>query len=221
MEKNDILSALIDLGVVVILRSDDPGQLMRAVEALRAGGLRAFEVTMTVPGALDVMRDVGHRFGSEILLGAGTVLDGETARSAILAGGQFIVSPSLSQSVITAAHRYSKVVVPGAFTPTEILTAWEAGADIVKVFPIRSVGPHYLKDVLAPLPQVRLMPTGGVNLENAADFIRAGAVAVGMGGALLDKAILAEGRFEELTERARRLLDAIQRARATISVESD
>lgn len=221
MEKNDILSTLIDLGVVVILRSDDPGQLMRAVEALRAGGLRAFEVTMTVPGALDVMRDVGHRFGSEILLGAGTVLDGETARSAILAGAQFIVSPSLSQSVITVAHRYSKVVVPGAFTPTEILTAWEAGADIVKVFPIRSVGPHYLKDVLAPLPQVRLMPTGGVNLENAADFIRAGAVAVGMGGALLDKAILAEGRFEELTERARRLLDAIQRARATVSVESD
>jgi len=209
----EILSCLIETGVVAIVRTDDPSQLMRVAEVLRAGGIETFEVTMTVPGALDVIREVSQRFGPDLIVGAGTVLDGETARAAILAGAQFIVSPTLSQSVITATRRYGKVVVPGALSPTEILAAWEAGADIVKVFPIRLGGPRYLRDVLAPLPQVRLMPTGGVNLENAADFIRAGAVAVGIGSALVDKQLLAEGRFDDLTDRARRLVVSIREAR--------
>jgi len=209
----EILSRLIETGVVAIVRTDDPSQLMRVAEVLKAGGIETFEVTMTVPGALDVIREVSQRFGPDLIVGAGTVLDGETARSAILAGAQFIVSPTLSQSVITVTRRYGKVVVPGALSPTEILAAWEAGADIVKVFPIRLGGPRYLRDVLAPLPQVRLMPTGGVNLENAADFIRAGAVAVGIGSALVDKQLLAEGRFDDLTDRARRLVVSIREAR--------
>ena len=209
----EILSRLIETGVVAIVRTDDPSQLMRVAEVLKAGGIETFEVTMTVPGALDVIREVSQRFGPDLIVGAGTVLDGETARSAILAGAQFIVSPTLSQSVITVTRRYGKVVVPGALSPTEILAAWEAGADIVKVFPIRLGGPRYLRDVLAPLPQVRLMPTGGVNLENAADFIRAGAVAVGIGSALVDKQLLAEGRFDELADRARRLVVSIREAR--------
>jgi len=209
----EILSRLIETGVVAIVRTDDPSQLMRVAEVLKAGGIETFEVTMTVPGALDVIREVSQRFGPDLIVGAGTVLDGETARSAILAGAQFIVSPTLSQSVITVTRRYGKVVVPGALSPTEILAAWEAGADIVKVFPIRLGGPRYLRDVLAPLPQVRLMPTGGVNLENAADFIRAGAVAVGIGSALVDKQLLAEGCFDELADRARRLVVSIREAR--------
>ena len=209
----EILSCLIETGVVAIVCTDDPSQLMRVAEVLRAGGIETFEVTMTVPGALDVIREVSQRFGPDLIVGAGTVLDGETARAAILAGAQFIVSPTLSQSVITVTRRYGKVVVPGALSPTEILAAWEAGADIVKVFPIRLGGPRYLRDVLAPLPQVRLMPTGGVNLENAADFIRAGAVAVGIGSALVDKQLLAEGRFDDLTDRARRLVVSIREAR--------
>ncbi|MBS1253024.1 MAG: KHG/KDPG aldolase [Anaerolineales bacterium] len=210
----DILSRLIDAGVVAIVRTDDPSQLMQVAEALKAGGVDTFEVTMTVPGALDVIREATQRFGSEILVGAGTVLDGETARAAILAGAEFIVSPCSNPALITVARRYGKVVAPGALSPTEILTAWEAGADIVKVFPIRQGGPRYVRDVLAPLPQIRLMPTGGVNLENAADFIRAGAVAVGMGSALVDKQLLAEGRFDELTNRAHRLVDSIREARS-------
>lgn len=212
-ERSEVLSRIIEPGVVAVVRVDDARRLMETAQALKAGGIEAFEVTMTVPGALEVIRDVSQRCASEIIVGAGTVLDSETARAAILAGAQFVVSPCLSPSVITGAHRYGKMVVTGALTPTEILAAWEAGADIVKVFPIRSLGPHYLKEVLAPLPQVRLMPTGGVNLENAADFIRAGAVAVGVGSALLDKQLLAEGRFDELTERARRLVDSVREAR--------
>ena len=183
MTKTETLLRLTETGVVAVVRSDDPSRLVQVAEALNAGGIDIFEVTMSVPGALDVMRQVSERFGTEIVVGAGTVLDGETARAAILAGAEFIVSPTLSQDVITVARRYGKVVVPGALTPTEILTAWEAGADIVKVFPARQGGPRYLKDMLAPLPQLRLMPTGGVSLENAVEYVRAGAVAVGIGSA--------------------------------------
>lgn len=214
MTKTEALLRLTETGVVAVVRSDDPSRLVQVAEALNAGGIDIFEVTMSVPGALDVMRQVSERFGTEIVVGAGTVLDGETARAAILAGAEFIVSPTLSQDVITVARRYGKVVVPGALTPTEILTAWEAGADIVKVFPARQGGPRYLKDMLAPLPQLRLMPTGGVSLENAVEYVRAGAVAVGIGSALVDKQLLAEGRLEELTERAHQLVSSIQAAKS-------
>lgn len=213
-ERAEILSRLISCGVVAVARTDDASRLIETAAALKAGGVEAFEVTMTVPGALDVIREVSRRLASEVLLGAGTVLDADTARAAIEAGARFIVSPCFSPGLITVAHQYDKVAVPGALTPTEIMNAHEAGADIVKVFPIRSLGPHYLRDVLAPFPQVRLMPTGGVDLENAPDFIRAGAVAVGVGSALVDGKLVAEGRFEELTERARRLVESIRRVRA-------
>lgn len=219
MGRESILSELVAEGVVAILRTEDPNSLLRAVEALRAGGIMVFEVTMTVPGALQLIHDLRERFPSEIIIGAGTVLDGETARAAVLAGAEFMVSPGLSRRVITVAHRYSKLAIPGAFTPTEILTAWDAGADIVKVFPIRSVGPQYLRDVLGPLPQVRLMPTGGVTVENAADFIHAGAAAVGLGGELLDKSLIAAGRFDELSARARRLVELVRMERSTPRVD--
>ena len=210
--KTEILNRIVNCGVVSIARTDDSSWIAKAVRALKAGGIDVFEVTMSVPGALDVLRDLSRPGTDDILLGAGTVLDGETARAAILAGAEFIVTPSLNPDVITMAHRYGKVVIPGAFTPTEIITAWETGADFVKVFPAHCLGPGYIKDVLAPLDQVMLLPTGGVTLDNAVDYIRAGAVGVGM-TALFDKDLIAEGRYDEITRHARQLRDSIRRAR--------
>ena len=168
---------------------------------------------MTTPGALDVIGECANRLGDEILLGAGTVLDPETARAAILAGAEYIVTPTLNPDVITLCRRYDKVIIPGALTPTEILTAWECGADIVKVFPATAVGPRYFKDVKAPLPQIDLIPTGGVDLDNAADFIRAGACAVAVGGNLVDKAAVAAGEWQVLTDTARKYVETVRDAR--------
>jgi len=181
----------------------------------RQGGVKPIEVTMTVPGAVDVIKELRSIMKEEVILGAGTVLDSETARAVILAGAEFIVSPTLNLGVIEICRRYSKVVVPGAFTPTEILTAWEAGADIVKVFPATVGGPKYLKDILGPLPQVRLIPTGGVNLENTPDFIKAGAVAVAAGTSLVSKVALKEKRYDIITEMARKFIEAVKTARAS------
>jgi 2-dehydro-3-deoxyphosphogluconate aldolase/(4S)-4-hydroxy-2-oxoglutarate aldolase len=153
-------------------------------------------------------------FGDAVLLGAGTVLDSETARAAILAGAEFVVGPTLNVDVITVCRRYNKIVVPGTLTPTEILTAWEAGADMIKVFPAGAMGPGYLKDIRGPLPQVKLMPTGGISLENAADFIKAGAVVIGVGGNLVDKKAIKTGRFDLLAERARQFVEVVREAKA-------
>lgn len=213
MDKAEILGRLTRSGVVAVARYEDPEPLFEAARALLAGGVDVFEVTMTVSDALDVLREVSRRLAPDVVVGAGTVLDGETARSAILAGAQFVVSPTMQPDVISVARRYGRVVIPGALSPTEILAAWERGADVVKVFPARQGGPKYLSDILAPLPQIPLMPTGGVTLENAADFIRVGAVAVGIGSALTDSRLLAAGRFAELTERAERVSRAVQAAR--------
>jgi len=210
--KTEILTRIVNCGVVSIARTEDPNWIVEAAQAVKAGGIDVFEVTMSVPGALDVLRDLSKCCAADLLIGAGTVLDSETARAAILAGAEFIVTPSLNPEVITMALRYGKVVIPGAFTPTEILTAWEAGADFVKVFPARTLGPGYIQDVLAPLGQVLLLPTGGVTLENAADYIRAGAVGVGM-TALLDKKLIAEGRYDVITRNAKRLKDSIRKVR--------
>jgi 2-dehydro-3-deoxyphosphogluconate aldolase/(4S)-4-hydroxy-2-oxoglutarate aldolase len=212
MDKERILQGLIAGGVVAVVRLPAAGQLRQVATALQAGGVQAIEFTMTTPGALDVLREVTAEPG-DILFGAGTVLDPETARAAILAGAQFIISPTLNPKVIELCHRYSKVAIPGAFTPTEILTAWELGADIVKVFPATALGPQYFRDILAPLPQVRLLPTGGVSLENAGEFIRAGAVAVAVGSNLVDRKAVAEGRFQDITETARRFREVVERAR--------
>ena len=213
MDKEKMLQFLIDNGVVAIVRADNSAQLVQVAEAIREGGVRAIEFTMTTPDALDLIKETSRKLGSDVLLGAGTVLDPETCRAAILAGAQFIVTPTLNTEVIKLCQRYSKVVIPGAFTPTEILTAWEAGADIVKVFPATLGGPQYIRDVRAPLPQIRLAPTGGVSLENTADFIKAGAVAVAVGSNLVNNKLVKEGKLAEIAEAARKFVAEVKKAR--------
>jgi 2-dehydro-3-deoxyphosphogluconate aldolase/(4S)-4-hydroxy-2-oxoglutarate aldolase len=188
--------------------------LVDVVEALAAGGVTVAEVTFTVPGALDVIRAARQRLGDRVLLGAGTVLDPETARAAFLAGAEFIVSPAVNTEVIKLCRRYDKLVMPGAFTPTEVLTAWEAGADVVKVFPADVVGPAFFKALRGPLPQVKLMPTGGVDLNTAAEFLKAGAVCLGVGGQLVDPAAVAAGDFARITDTARKYAEIVRRHRA-------
>ncbi|MXW05819.1 MAG: bifunctional 4-hydroxy-2-oxoglutarate aldolase/2-dehydro-3-deoxy-phosphogluconate aldolase [Gemmatimonadetes bacterium] len=211
--RSENLASIKACGVVAVLRADRPDALVQVAQAIGRGGIGAVEITMTTPGALDAIGECANRLGDEILLGAGTVLDPETARAAILAGAEYIVTPTLNPDVITLCRRYDKVIIPGALTPTEILTAWECGADIVKVFPATAVGPRYFKDVKAPLPQIDLMPTGGVDLDNTGDFIRAGACAVAVGGNLVDKAAVAAGEWHVLTDTARKYVEAVRNAR--------
>ena len=211
--RSENLGAIKTGGVVAVLRADRPDALVEVAQAIGRGGIGAVEITMTTPGALDVIGECANRLEGEFLLGAGTVLDPETARAAILAGAEYIVTPTMNPDVITLCRRYDKIVIPGALTPTEILTAWECGADIVKVFPASAVGPRYFKDVKGPLPQIDLMPTGGVDLENAGDFIRAGACAIAVGGNLVDRAAVAAGDWQTLTDTARKYVDAVRTAR--------
>ncbi|MBI3976610.1 MAG: bifunctional 4-hydroxy-2-oxoglutarate aldolase/2-dehydro-3-deoxy-phosphogluconate aldolase [Chloroflexi bacterium] len=209
-----VLETIQTTGIVAIIRLERADELVRVAEALHEGGVRTVEFTLTTPGALDALRETARRLGDAVLLGAGTVLDPESGRAAIFAGAQFIVAPTLNRATVALCRRSGVAVIPGALTPTEILTAWEVGADLVKVFPATTFGPGYLRDVLAPLPQVRLVPTGGVSLANAAEFIRAGAVALGVGSQLVDRRAVAAGRFDEITERARRFVEAVRSARA-------
>src|SRR5581483_7496156 len=175
MSKDSHLRQVLDCGIVAVVRSPDSRQLVEVSRALADGGVTVVEITMTVPDALGVVPEVRRELGDRVLLGAGTILDPETARAALLAGAEYLVAPTLNLDVIRLCQRYSKLVMPGALTPTEILTAWEAGADIVKVFPAEVVGPSFFKAMRGPLQQIRLMPTGGVDLTTAADFLRAGA----------------------------------------------
>ncbi len=200
-------------GVVAVIRLQDPAKLRAVIDALAAGGVRALEVTMTVPGAIGLIERIAPTLPPDFVFGAGTVLDAETARKAIAAGARYVVSPVFKPGILAVCHEHDVAAIPGCFTPTEILAAWEAGADIVKVFPATVLGPGYFKDVRAPLPQVRLMPTGGVSLENAGDWIRAGAVAIGVGTALLDRAAIESGDFAALTARAGLFVDAVRSAR--------
>jgi 2-dehydro-3-deoxyphosphogluconate aldolase/(4S)-4-hydroxy-2-oxoglutarate aldolase len=202
------------LGVVAVIRMKDPGRLRAVVDAMAAGGVRALEVTMTVPGAVALIRALATSLPAGFLLGAGTVTDAATARAVIDAGASFVVGPVFRPEVIAACHERDVAAMPGCFSPTEILAAHECGADIVKVFPATMLGPQFLKDVRAPLPQVKLMPTGGVTLDNAGDWIRAGAVAVGLGSALLDAKAIDGGRFDVITENARRVVANVAAARA-------
>jgi len=208
----DILRRLMEGKLVAVVRLDSGEQLLRVAEALQAGGIDIIEFTASTPGALDMLREASSRFGDKVLLGAGTILDPETARAAILAGAEFIVTPALKPATIEVCKRYGKPVIPGALTPTEILTAWEAGADMVKVFPASSVGPDYIKAVLAPLPQIRLVPTGGISVENAADYLRAGAAALGVGGRLVDKAAVARGDWAAISAEAEALVKVVRQA---------
>jgi 2-dehydro-3-deoxyphosphogluconate aldolase/(4S)-4-hydroxy-2-oxoglutarate aldolase len=211
--RHDVTAAICRLGVIAVIRLQDPSKLRAVIDALAAGGIRALEVTMTVPGAVELIADVAPTLPDGFLIGAGTVLDAATARRVIDAGAQFVVSPVLRRAVIAEVHRLDRPVVPGCFSPTEILDAWEAGADIIKVFPATPLGPGFFRDVRGPLPQVKLMPTGGVSIENADEWIRAGAVAVGIGSALLDPRAIALGDFASITEKARRVIANVQDAR--------
>lgn len=201
------------LGVVAVIRLKDAGKLRAAVGAMAAGGVRALEVTMTVPNAVEMIRELAPTLPDGFLLGAGTVIDPKTARAVIDAGAAFVVGPVFRPDVIAACHERDVAAMPGCFSPTEILTAFECGADIVKVFPATALGPQFLKDVRAPLPQLKLMPTGGVTLDNAGDWIRAGAVAVGVGSALVDTKAIDAGRFDVITDNARRVVASVAAAR--------
>jgi 2-dehydro-3-deoxyphosphogluconate aldolase/(4S)-4-hydroxy-2-oxoglutarate aldolase len=202
-------------GIVAVIRAASGELLCDVAEALLAGGVEVMEVTFTVPRAHQVLERVAERLGNRILLGAGTVLDAETARVALLSGAEFIVSPTLNLDVIRLCRRYDKLVMPGAFSPTEVLTAWEAGADIVKVFPSDITGPAYLKALAGPLPQIRLMPTGGVTLETAAAFLRSGAYALGVGSSLVDPKAVAAGQLEPIEKLARQFVDIVRATRAS------
>jgi len=214
MTKQEILSSIIEIGIVPVVRAPSAETAVRAVQAIYEGGIRAAEITMTVPGALRALEKVADALGDKIVLGAGTVLDAETVRAAMLAGAEFFVSPGLKLATIEMARRYSKVSMPGALTPTEVLAAWDAGADIVKIFPCGNVGgPKYIKALKAPFPHIEMIPTGGVNLETAGEFLKAGACAVAVGAELVDAKSLKEGRYDVITERARQFLAVIARAR--------
>jgi len=212
--RKDVTAQIEALGVVAVIRLKDPGTLRAVVDAMAEGGVRALEVTMTVPGAVDLIRTLAGSLPGGFLLGAGTVTDVATARAVIDAGARFVVGPVFRPEVIAACHERDVAAMPGCFSPTEILAAHECGADIVKVFPATMLGPQFLKDVRAPLPQVKLMPTGGVTLDNAGDWLRAGAVAVGLGSALLDVKAIESGRFEVITANARRVVASVAAARA-------
>lgn len=212
-DRFEILQKMIDCGIVAVIRTDSPDDLIPVTKALKDGGIIALEVTMTVPNAIEYLPKVKKELGKDAILGMGTVLDPETARMAILAGADFIVSPVLKEEIINLCHRYDKIAIPGAYTPTEILKAWEEGADVVKLFPADTLGPKYIKAIHGPMPFIRISPTGGVSLENVGEFIKAGACFVGVGGNLVDKKVIAEGKFEILTERAKEYVEAIKKAR--------
>jgi len=214
--KNANLLLMLEMGVISVLRADNSVHSLRTTEALHKGGVNCVELTLTTPGALRAIEETAGKL-SGVLMGAGTVLDAASARQAILAGAEFLVTPTVELDVIETARRYGKVVIAGAMTPTEILTAWEAGADMVKVFPANVLGPGYLKAVHGPLPQIPLVPTGGVTADNAGKFIRAGAAMVCAGGWLVDKQAVAEERYEVLTARARELIAAVNEARESLT----
>ena len=214
MSKSETLRRIVEIGIIPVVRARSADEAMRAVEAIKEGGISVLEITMTVPGAVGVIEEVARRYQNDALVGAGTVLDAETARACILAGAEFIVSPALDLATIACCHRYSIAVMPGAMTPTEVLTAWSAGADLVKVFPANALGgASYIKNLKAPLPQVEMVPTGGVSLVTAADFIKAGAAALGVGSDLVDTRALKEGNDQLITERARKFVEIVRQAR--------
>lgn len=216
MSVADPLRRVLQTGIVAIIRAPSGELLADVAEALLAGGIDVMEVTFTIPGAIRVLEQVSSRLGDRVLLGAGTVLDTETARAAILSGAEFIVSPSTNIEVIGVCKRYSKLSMPGAFTPTEVIAAWQAGADIVKIFPSDVHGPKYLKALRGPYPQVRMMPTGGVTLETAADFLKAGACALGVGGSLVEARALADRDLARIETMSRKFVDAVRQARESL-----
>lgn len=217
MSRQENIQRVLDKGIVAIIRAPSSEQLVSVARALYEGGVDVIEVTFTVPGVLEIISEVKKDLGDKVLLGAGTVLDTETARAALLAGAEYIVTPTVNTDVIKLCRRYDKAIMPGAFTPTEVLTAWEAGGDIIKVFPADSVGPKHLKALKGPLPQIPLMPTGGVNLDTLESFVQAGACAVGLGGALVEKQAVADGDMDRIRSLAEQYVKKLAEVRAANS----
>jgi 2-dehydro-3-deoxyphosphogluconate aldolase / (4S)-4-hydroxy-2-oxoglutarate aldolase len=216
MDRNDIIKQIEDIGIVPVVRAASSDEAMKAIDAIKEGGISVLEITMTVPGAVRVIEEVCKRYGKDAAVGAGTVLDPETARICMLSGAQFIVSPALNLDTVAMCRRYGVPIMPGALTPTEVVTAWTAGADFVKVFPAGSVGgASYIKNLLGPLPHVKIVPTGGVSLKTAADFIKAGARALGVGTDLVDVKAIRAGEAHIVTERARQFVEIVRKARAS------
>ena len=215
MTKSEVLKQIRSIGVIPVVRASSAEEAFQIIEAIKAGGVTILEITMTVPGAIDVIEKLVKRFGDQTVVGAGTVLDPEIARACISAGAKFIVSPALNLETIKCCGDQDIAVMPGALTPTEVVSAWNAGADMVKVFPCGAVGgASYIKSLKAPLPQIELVPTGGVNLKTAASFIQAGAAAIGVGADLVDVKAIREGHPEKITEAARLYVEAVQSARS-------
>jgi len=217
MTKSEVVKQIKEIGVIPVVRATTSDEAMRAIDAIREGGISVLEITMTVPGAVGLIEEVAARFGRDVLVGAGTVLDAETAKACISAGAQFIVSPALNTETIAHCREQDVVVMPGALTPTEVVQAWNAGADFVKVFPAGAVGgAGYLKALKAPLPHIELVPTGGVSLITAADFIRAGAAALGVGADLVDIKAIREGQASLITQRAKQFVEIVREARGGV-----
>jgi 2-dehydro-3-deoxyphosphogluconate aldolase / (4S)-4-hydroxy-2-oxoglutarate aldolase len=215
MNKSEVLKRIRETGLIPVVRAESADLALRAVAALKAGGLDVIEITMTVPGAIEVIQTLAGEYGAETLIGAGTVLDPEIARACIQGGAKFIVSPALNEETISFCRAQDVAVFPGALTPTEVVRAWKAGADAVKVFPAGAVGgASYLRALKAPLPQIELIPTGGVSLKTAAGFINAGAMALGVGADLVDPQALREGNSALITEHARQFIEIVQMSRA-------
>jgi 2-dehydro-3-deoxyphosphogluconate aldolase/(4S)-4-hydroxy-2-oxoglutarate aldolase len=213
MNKLETLDTIRETGVIAIMRAQSSDQLIAAADAIKKGGVRAIEVTMTTPGALGVISEAKARYGSDVVFGAGSVLDPETGRAAILAGADFIVSPILNLRLVDLCNRYGVATMPGCYSPTEVITGWESGADLIKLFPASVGGPDLVKAILAPLPQVQIVPVGGVNLDTAADFIRKGAAALGVGSSLVSQKLLDAGDLDELTRRAAAYVEEVRKGR--------
>jgi 2-dehydro-3-deoxyphosphogluconate aldolase / (4S)-4-hydroxy-2-oxoglutarate aldolase len=215
MDKTEVIQTIAEVGIIPVVRASSAEEAMLAIDAIREGGISLLEITMTVPGAVGVIEKVSARYGNEALVGAGTVLDAETARACILAGARFVVSPSLDLDTIAICRRYGVAIMPGALTPTEVVRAWTAGADFVKVFPAGAMGgASYIRALKAPLPHIALVPTGGVSLKTAADFIKAGASALGVGTDLVDLKAIRDGQQTLITDRAREFVQIVKEARA-------
>ncbi len=212
--KHEVMAALRDSGVVAVIRTENPGDLVAVARALHKGGIKFVEITMTIPGALEIIREATAQLkDTDMCVGVGTVLDSETARAAILAGAVFVVGPAFDAEVVRICNTYGVVVMPGALTPTEVVNAWKSGADVVKIFPGDMGGPDYLKTLKEPLPQIELMPTKGVDFETAPAFIKAGAIAVGTGSCLVNKALMAAKDYAKITENAERFIRIVREAR--------
>jgi len=216
MSRKEVLTRILETGAVAVIRMKDPKRLSKVVEAIRAGGVKSIEITMTVPGAVEIIREMTRSAPPDILIGAGTVTEKSGAIAVIEAGANFVVGPALNLDILAVCRERDVVCMPGCFSPTEILTGWNAGADVIKVFPATSLGPRYFKDIAGPFPQIRLMPTGGVTVDNVGEWVAAGAVAVGIGSDLLDKKAIEEENYALLTERAARLSKNFLDARSKV-----